>query len=384
MADITNPRQNNRLFRLLAQRYTTPFRHSLPSLVDEMLARESRLQRLSKNLKLLKNWLWLKWNGQSHRLHDRLPPAPRKLLWLHYSSNSIGDSINELAGRTLLSGYQVDLLTNKTYAELYKDDPFLGTVFSNPSHIDISQYDFVLLDIFNTRSIRLKRQLCPELPYACIQGFFYGANFNRMLFSYYRIHHLLGYPHHDKDLAGFLHPKLFFRDDPSPLPPKRKLKRIALMLGGKKHIKIYRQWPEVIGCLHERWPSGREFPEFVLIGSQNGLELVAPVIEALDRAQAAYTSCVSSLTLRQTGRALADCDFFLGTDGALMHVANALAVPGVTIFGKVLPKFYTPPQSDMQTIYHPITVDQVAPVDVAETILKHPWMSGQEHLITTQ
>ena len=374
---MKRPQRNISPGAFLAQRHTPPFRHGLPGTMAEMLAGESWHKKLAENFKLLKRWLWLKSNLPSHLLSDRLPLAPARLLWLNYSSTSIGDSIMELAGRTLLGGYEIDLLTDKQHAELYRTDRYFGKVFTDAGELDATRYDFVLLDLFNTRSIRLKRRACPELPFACMQCFFYGADFNRMLFSCYRIHHLLGYPYNDEDLRSFLQPRLFLEADLDPLPPKRKETRCALLLGGVHAIKTYRRWPEVIQLLRARWPGDRELPEFTLVGSQNGLPHVGPVMTAL--AGCAATSHVGALTLRQTARALAACDFFIGTDGGLMHSAVALDVPGVAVFGKFLPPLYLPPKSNMHSVYDATDVNNVTPARVVEAILRHPWASGADH-----
>lgn len=363
---------NLRFFnQLFLQRYTPPFRHDLPSLVMEMLENEPRQRRYAKNLKLIKNWLWLKLSGQWSLLKNHLPPPTARVLWIHHSSRNIGDAIMELSGRTLLSNYQLDLFANRPYAELFQNDRFIKNVFTEPESVNPGQYDFVLLDIFNTRSIQLKRRLCPDLPYCCLQGFFYGANFNRILFNCYRIHHLLGYPYDDEALSQFLRPWLFVDDVPPVLPPKQRSKRVALMLGGRETLKTYRHWHEVIRILREKWPAAVEFPEFVLIGSQNGLEFVEPVTSALNDCKVIQVSKVGALSLRQTVRALLESDFFIGVDGALMHSANALDLPGVVLFGKFLPKFYLPPKSRMRAIRDPINVNNISSETIAEDIRVH-------------
>ncbi|HEX3624613.1 MAG TPA: glycosyltransferase family 9 protein [Verrucomicrobiae bacterium] len=352
-----------------AQRYTPPFRHELPGTMKEMLENESSGRKVSANFKLLRRWLWLKMNLPSRLLWDRLPPAPARLLWLNYSSTSIGDSIMELAGRSMLGAYHVDLLTDPRHAELYLHDRFFQSVFTQADQLDSSRYDFVLLDLFNTRSIRLKTSIGPKLPCACLQSFFYGAHFNRTLFSCYRIHHLLGYPYDDAKLQPFLRPTLFADGEPAVLPPKRKQKRIALMLGGVEPFKTYRQWPEAIRLLRAQWPSGREFPEFVLIGSENGAPYVDQVLAALKDCDAVPR--VGGLTLRQTVRALADCDAFIGTDGGLMHCAVALNVPGVALFARFHPRILLPPQTTMDSIYDAQDVNNITPAAVTDAILVH-------------
>jgi ADP-heptose:LPS heptosyltransferase len=351
-----------------AQRYTPPFRHELPGTMKEMVENETPARKFSANFKLLRRWLWLKMNLPSRLLCDRLPPPPSRLLWLNYSSTSIGDSIMELAGRAMLGTYEVDLLTNRQHAELYLQDRFFKAVFTEAQQLEPSRYDFVILDLFNTRSIRLKRVIGPNLPCACLQSFFYGAHFNRMLFSCYRIHHLLGYPYDDEKLQPLLRPSLFVDDEPSPLPPKRK-QRVALMLGGVEPFKTYQQWPEVIRILRARWPSGRDFPGFVLVGSKNGVDYVEPVLAALKNCDA--VSVVDSLGLRQTVRALADSDAFVGTDGGLMHCAVALGVPGLALFAKFSPQILLPPNSKMLSIYDAVNVNNIPAAAVADAVLRH-------------
>lgn len=352
-----------------AQRYTPPFRHELPGTMKEMLENESPARKFAANFKLFKRWFWLKMNLPSRLLRDRLPPPPCRLLWLNYSSTSIGDSIMELAGRSMLGAYDVDLLTDPRHAELYLHDRYLKSVFTDAGQLDPSRYDFVLLDLFNTRSIRLKSSVCPTLPCACLQSFFYGASFNRMLFSCYRIHHLLGYPCDDEKLQPFLRPWLFVDDESSPLPPKRKQGRATLMLGGVEPFKTYQQWPEVIRLLRARWPVGRDFPELVLVGSKNGVPYVEQVMAALNGCDT--VSKVDGLTLRQTARVLADSDFFLGTDGGLMHCAVALNVPGVALFAKFSPRILLPPQTTMHPIYDAVNVNNIPPATVADAVLTH-------------
>lgn len=352
---------------LLAQRYTPPFRHELPGTMAEMLARESWPEKVSQNCRLLRRWIWRQWNIPSNLVRDRLPPAPARLLWVHYSSRSIGDAIMELAGRTLLENYHLELLANRQHLELFASDPYFKRAFSNPEQLDEEQYDFVLLDIWNTRSLAFKRRVCPHLPCASLQGFFYGAVYNQVLFSCYRIHHLLGYPHEQERLRRYLRPRLFVETEPCPLPPKGKSQRIALMLGGVYAFKTYQHWPDVLRRLQDQWPLDRPVPEFVLVGSSNGQGLVEPALQACSRFEA--TSCVGALTLRQTARVLSTCDFFLGTDGGLMHCADALGVRGVALFGNIPPHLRLAPDSGMHTLFDTEAVSNIPSARVAEAIL---------------
>jgi heptosyltransferase-2 len=354
------------LRQLLAQRYTPPFKHELPGTVAEMLAAEPWRQKARENGKLLRRWLWLQLGGQARLLHDRLPPPPARLLWLSPSSNSIGDSVMELSGRALLGAYEVDLLSEGHYAGLYRNDRYFRAVFSDPDAIDASRYDFAIQDFFNTRSLRIKRHVCPNLPFAALQGFFWGPDYNRMLFSCYRIHHLLGYPHSAQELRPYLRPHLFLEDEPPPLPRLPGCRRVALAVGGKFAARTYRRWPEVLRHLVAGWPREQLFPEFVLVGSKNGLADVPPVRAALGNH--ACATFVDALSLRASARLIADCDFFVGTDGGLMHCAVAVDLPGVALFGKVPPNLRLPPEPAMRTFYDASDVSNISPEAVAEAI----------------
>jgi ADP-heptose:LPS heptosyltransferase len=358
--------RSNVLKQFFSRRYVPPFRHTLPGEMAEMVARESPKRKLAADFMLLKRWLLLSLAGQSRLLTDQLPPAPARLLWIRNpKSASIGDSVMELAGRTMLGGYDVDLLTHKGTDELFQTDRYFKNILTEPGAVDARRYDFVLLDLFNTNSIKLKSRICASIPFAGLQGFFYGSNYHHMLFSCYRIHHLLGYPYSDRELAAFLKPTLFLKDEPLPLPPKNRL-RVCLMVGGVNPIKTYRLWPEVMKLLRQGWPTGRPFPELVLIGSANGHAYVEQVMAVLDQDQP--VSLVGKLSLRATARLLADCDFFIGPDGGLMHCALGFGVPGLALFALFKPRLYLPPETKMQALYDLENINNIDPQLVAKKV----------------
>ena len=329
---------------------------------------EGFLKKQKKNFKLLKRWLMFNTSGQTGLLRDQLPPPPARILWLNFLNDRIGDSVMDLAGRALLGAFEVDLLTDKSQAELFSTDRHFKKVFTDPSSIDPAGYDFVLLDYVNTRAISLKRKWFSALPFASIYGLFHVPQVNRTLFSCYRIHHLLRYPHSEAELQPFLSPQLFVEGEPCPLPAKNGLKRVALTLGGMAPFKTYCHWPEVIRNLRKHWPSERRFPQFILIGSQNGLGYVEPVKAALEGCE--VISLVGALSLRTTVRVLADCDFYMGADGGLMHCADAVKLPGVAIFGnRVTSEVALPPHTAMKTLGDPRGVNHISPAAVAEKIL---------------
>jgi heptosyltransferase-2 len=352
----------NPLRRLLSKRYKPPFRQALPGAGVPL--QETPRQKLAADFMMLKRWVWLNLSGQSRLLSESLPPAPARLLWIRNPTRaSIGDSVMELAGRTLLGGYEVDLLTAHPPAELYHTDPYFKNIFTDAGDVNASYYDFILLDLFNTNSIRLKLRVCPMTPFATIQGFFYGLPYHHMLYSCYRINQLLGYPYSDHGLRPFLSPSLFLENQ--PLLPKAHL-RMCMVMGGVYATRTYRIWPEVCRILRRIWPEEKLFPEIVLIGSSNGLDEVETVLDVLGRDQA--SSFVGTLSLRDTAGLISDCDFFVGPDGGLMHCAVALNIPGVALFRKIQPHLFLPPETTMRVLYDSEDVNDIKPELVARAI----------------
>lgn len=353
------------LKHFFAHRHTPPFRHVLPNTITTFLAKESRLRAISQNWRVLKRYLLLCRYRQAGLMREQLPPAPARILWLNPSSTSIGDSLMELAGRKLLHpAYQIDLFTDRWNAPLYQHDKFFGQVFTDPAQIDSNTYDFVLLDLLNTRSIRFKHQYCPLLPFASLQGYFYGPDFNRLMFSVFRIHQLLAYPHNDAVLQSYLRLSLFLPDDLPALQPKKTPLRLAVAIGGVDPIRTYGHWGEVFTALWQRY--GAEL-EIVLLGSANGRDHAQQLMAQFS--QQAIVNQVEELNLIKTAKAISQSDFFLGADGGLMHIAAALHCPGVGLFGFFRPELRLSPDSVIHSVFAENHVDD-CPVEaiVALTI----------------
>ena len=210
-------------------------------------------------------------NGQSRLLQDRLPPPPARLLWLSPSSNSIGDSLMELSGRALLGAYEVDLFTKKSYAELYRKDRYLRAVFSDPEAIDLSRYDFGCRTS-STPARSVSNAACaPACRSLHCKGSFGGPITTACCSVAIGFTICWAIPYTAAELRPFLRPRLFLEDEPAPLPKEPGAGAWPWHWGGKFPARTYRRWPEVIRSLITAWPSGEPFPEFVLVGSRNGL-----------------------------------------------------------------------------------------------------------------
>ena len=91
--------------------------------------------------KYFHKFILLKFFGQLSL--ERSPAVTDRILWVfsgkdHFSYRSIGDSIMDLSGRSLLkaSGRKVDLLTFHNLAELFSQDDVFERIYTNINQID--------------------------------------------------------------------------------------------------------------------------------------------------------------------------------------------------------------------------------------------------------
>ncbi|MBY0245799.1 MAG: hypothetical protein K2Q03_10120 [Sphingobacteriaceae bacterium] len=323
------------------ERYSLPFKGFIPCDADRLLLKESIFYKFKQTVRLYRRFLTLLFYAQVKLEKDIIPTDVKKILWINISSTSIGDSIMELSGRVLLRGkYQLDLLTDVKNAQIYSNDDIFGNIFNSIEQID-EGYDLVLLDINNTKSIKFKAKYFRLTPFTPIMGYFYGADFNRMLFSYKRINALIGYQYSDEWINNNAHNYLCHSRVKTSLIDKQ----IVIAVGGEDQIlRTYHHWDLVVIMLRQKFPEC----SILLIGSVNGLEMATKIMN-LNLSN--VTSLVNRLSLIETASVISQANYFIGADGGLMHVAEAFGLSGVVIFAKFQAEFRLAPNSLLQHIY---------------------------------
>ena len=108
-------------------------------------------------------------------------------------------------------------------------------------------------------------------------------------------------------------------------------------------------WKDVLRNIVAQWPKGLAAPEFRLFG--------AGETARRDRAAigkefvAAHCSDELDLSdLRESLIDVAECDAFLGVEGALMHIAVGVGTPGLALFAGVDPAYSLRPGGTMQPL----------------------------------
>lgn len=322
---------------------------------------KSLFAQCSAIFRLLRRWLLLITSNQSKLQLDTIPVTTKHILWIHISSTSIGDSIMELSGRLLLKHhYQVDLLTDRKNADIFYGDDVFNDIYVD-YNINYQNYDLVILDIFNTKSIKFKTKYFPTVPFVPFMGYFYGLDFNRMLFSFHRINKLLNNLYEVEVINKIANNYLNFNYFKSFVASKSC--SLVVAIGGEDSIRTYDHWVEVIYLLNLKYP----LLEINLLGSKNG-EKIAQELDALKLSN--VHNYVAQLSLLETTRLIANAKFFLGVDGGLMHIAESFCLSGVALFAKFLPEYRLGYNSKLRTLSVADNVSAISPQLIVDELFK--------------
>ena len=269
-------------------------------------------------------------SGQDRYRVDRIRENFKRGLWMYFGVPQIGDSLMDLAPRSLFkeAGVQVDLITHQHLADLYSHDPWFGAVYSDFSVIDKGAYDFVIVPSNKYRSLNLKRRNLPHHPWLSMHGRFTGPDFHRAEFATRRIADFLALAPSPESFAWHARPKL--GNDAEDLGdcriPDFPPGTIALALGGVDARRTYLHWPEVV-----RYLQNAGLCDIVLLGSANGLEAARQIMEQ-DDAPGRIFDLVGKTSLAACRKVLSRCALAIAADGGLMHLAIAEQVPVISLF----------------------------------------------------
>ncbi|MGN6581475.1 MAG: glycosyltransferase family 9 protein [Bordetella sp.] len=294
-------------------------------------------------LKIAKKYLHKRWLLRARRqlpLERTHLDASQRLLWI-YAKRNFGDATMDLAGRVLLKrcGVRVDLLALPSLVPLFAQDDVFGHVYGDPSQVDASLYDAVVLSEYNLPSIRLKARYFGKLPYVCLYRYFNGPDRNQTRFSYAGVNEVFSLGLHADELTAISKPYLASseatRESVRELLPARPF--IALSTGGLDFNRTYHRWPEFVELLG-RCEEAHMPKDIVLVGSDNGLES-AQALCAAAPGKVRIHSLVGKLTFLQSREVVARAALFIGADGGLMHVAHSTPTPSVSLFSDREPPY---------------------------------------------
>ncbi len=326
-----NTSRQTRFQRLVEAVHVPPFPQKIP-LETDYLNNKSGASILWRRLR---PWLRLAASGQTSRQQQSLGTGPKRLLWIYKGSPQIGDALMDLSSRILLKDteFRIDLYTDPHLAELFRTDDIFTRVFSDADEIRPSDYDLVIVDSFKARCLQVKIRHLRTTPFVTMRGYFAGPEFNRTLFSFFRMRQLLGLPSdEEQDIAALAVPHLTSsapdKEAASQLPISSNA--IGFAIGGAEPVRTYQQWESVI-C--ELIRLGK-VTQIVMLGSENGRAMGENIIAAAGPSAHRIVNCISQFTLAQSFEIIKKCRFLVCCDGGLLHLANAAHVPTVSLFDR--------------------------------------------------
>jgi len=359
------PSLNHRLSEYVRATWTPPFSQPLPSNADQYASQVSWWQVARRRALRELN---LAWHGQGPLQCTRIDLAVhRRVLWIHQGTPQVGDSLMDLAARVLLKGRveRLDLLTDAHLLGLYRHDDVFTQVASSPADLG-GPYDLVLLHGTSSRSLKDKLGNFRRVPFAHMQGFYTGPEFNRTLFGFYRLAQLLRSPLGLDALDRLARPSMQASPDEEAAIERLGLpvRSIAVALGGVRDWRTYTRWPEVLRGLRA---AGLRAP-VVLLGSDNGI----PMRDALQAADTGLSLIdrVGQHSLGEVHALMRRCALVLCADGGLLHVAHTADVPVVALFaGLIEPRFRVTAANRTLSLHGKTTVDDVPVADVVLSAL---------------
>lgn len=330
--------------------YNPPFNTLIPNDGFFYCISKSTLRVVIDEIRYYRRQMLLIMYGQFFLEKKTIPNDTKKILWFNSSSTSIGDAIMELSGRYLLKDrYEIDLYTDSNNASVFVDDDIFNRIYNSIEAIS-DKYDLIFLDICNTKSVKLKAKYFKNIPFCHIQGFFYGFDFNRMLFSYHRINFLLHTPYSQIELDNIS------RNYLTHLNNNNSSKNIVIAIGGEDKTRQYNNWHEVILILFKKYNNFT----INLVGSKNGISDSLKIAEACKVFKTQLNNYVGTLSINDTMQIIAKATYFIGVDGGLMHIAEAYHLHGLALFARFNPIYRLSYMSRLSFLYDKIDVNNIA------------------------
>ena len=311
--------------------YTLPFKFEIPNYIKEFLNNRSTIVTW---IKFSKRFLFIVFKGQKNLEVFSILPKHQSILWINVSAPSFGDTLMDLSSRVLLRDRKLDLFVNKKNAQIYLDDNIFNNVYSSEASIRDKKYDLVIIDSYSTRSLNIKSKVMPKTNFVGMFGYFNGPEVNRVLFSFHKMNHLIGYSQSEKNINNSAKASMSFNSQDEELVTRIGLpkKFIAIVLGGEWDYRIYKHWDKVI----KKILLNNNQVNIALIGSKNGLSYVEKILPSFPKNN--IINCVAKYSFNQTALIVAKAEILLCCDGGLMHAANSVGTIIVPLFARLEPK----------------------------------------------
>jgi len=335
---------------------------------------------MKNTLRMYSKFLLRLLSQQCHLERNEILMSDRKILVLLNRSSAIGDLIMEAGFLQLIkSKHQVDLLVKEPLATIFKKDSELHKVSNNINDFK-DNYDLIIYDEYNSKCIRFKNKYFKNNYYLCLTKNFTSIEFNRMLFNFCRINQALGSPLSNQELDSTAHAYLPLQQH------KLNVDKTVYVIGvgGEDARRTYKNWQLVVEQIIIKSPDNI----VILAGADNGISdaqsittymlinhnIATTTITDLNidwwQNNTQLYSAVSRLSLIDSAQLIANADYYIGADGGLMHIAEALCKPGVAIFAYWTPDIRLSYKTRLQSLYHANDIQQISYQEIITALNK--------------
>jgi len=344
--------------------HTLPFKFDIPNYSQAFLEETSAFKRW---LKYIKRYFYILLRRQNKLEVFNILPSHNRILWINLSAPSLGDSLMDLSNRVMLRNKSIDLFTDKKNAILYDDDQVFSNVYTQKEEVGSSKYDLVIIDSYSTKSINIKSNLASTTPYIGMFGYYNGPEVNRVLFSFHQMNHLLGYIKSEDDINSSSKISLFISNEDQEIVKNIGLpaEYITIALGGEWKYRIYNQWNEVI----EKLIASNKDINIALIGSGNAKDISEKLLKKMPLKN--LFNCVDKFTFKQTAQIIKKSQVLLCCDGGLMHAANAVNTPIVSLFAKLTPTMQLTENIVSFALFNATDVNNISVKSIVEEYSKY-------------
>ena len=345
---------------------TPPFDKKLLIIKTQDYPRSNLIVQLAQ---ILRKYLLLFASFQYKYIQDRISFNSKNILWIHNTTENIGDSLMKTSSIKYLksNGYYIDLCVLPKLYDLYKNNYYCRNVINLDSLAELSEkYDLIILDSLSSKCIKIKMKYYYSKPFVTIYDFYnyFRPDYNLILFSWYRIQYLLNKHENIDKIAKPFVGKLSAKNIKiNNLNIKNK--SIAIVCGGVNDYRIYPNWIQVI----ERIDRNKiDTIPIVLVGSENGIEYSNQIINHFSN-RGNLIDTVGKFTIIETKSIINSCELVIGPDGGILQLANALDKKIIALFAQIDSRLRFTEATEYKCLYDDKEVKNIKAKDIANEIL---------------
>jgi len=352
--------------KLINKTNTPPFNKKLVTIKTQGYPRSNFIVQLAR---ILRKYLLLFVSFQYKYLKERISINEKNILWIHNTTENIGDSLMKTSSIRYLksNGYSVDLCVLPKLYDLYKNNSYCRNVIKLDNLANLSEkYDLIILDSLSSKCMKIKMKYYYSKLFVTLYDFYnyFRPDYNLILFSWYRMQYLLNKHENIDNIAKpFVGKSSVKNIKINNLNIKNK--SIAIVCGGINNYRIYPNWIQVIELIDR---NNIDTIPIVLVGSENGIEYSNQIINHFSN-RGNLIDTVGKFTIIETKSIINACELVVGADGGILQLASALDKKIIALFAQIDSRLRFTEATEYKYLYDDNEVKNIKAKDITNEIL---------------